>query len=1157
MNNIRIGTYNVKGIADSAKRRKVFHYLHIKEYDIVFLQETHSVRSNEKYWRSVWGGRIFFSHGASNARGTAIMIRKKAPVKVTYQEADPGGRWVILHVEVAGIKMSIAGIYAPNEDNPLFFQEVFKKLVGTDRQIIIGGDFNLVLDMNKDKFGGLEKTNKKSSRLVKEYMKLEHLYDVWRELNCDKRVYTYQVNRPSIIRVRLDYILVSASLLQNVKVAEIVPGFMTDHSIPFIMLAMGPGGRGSGFWKLNTSLLKDDEYVVGLYDIIDKELDKEYTSETFRWEFIKSELRGYTIRYSSRKNKSRNNTMKALEAKKQRLTDRIMGEECEGNPFDKEQDQKELLKVETEIQEIVDYKTKGAMVRAKRNWMKFGEKSSKFFYSLEKYNFMNKNRYQLKNEKGDIVTDQKEILDIQKRFYERLYRTELVEIDKEYLEKLDCKKLLEEDRERCEEVITMPELKEAIFQLNKNKSPGCDGWPIELYQQLFTRYGTFFLKLFREISYYNLPDTSKIGIISLLEKPGKELLELPNWRPLSLLNSDGKIFAKMLANRMRSVQQKITHPDQMGFLKDRYIGENLLELLSVIDYCRIKEIPALVISLDMMKAFDRVEWIPFDKILEFFNFGPFFRSMVQVLHADIKSCTTNLGKVSDYFPIKKGLRQGCPFSPPGYLLIAEILGQKIRQNDRIKGIHVDEYNKKLAQYADDTWVVIKAEKDSYDALFEEIQQFEINTGLKVNYDKTQILRIGSLRHSNAKFYSNLPLIWSDHLNVLGIDIYPETEKTLKNYESVIKKMNKILDQWSLRGLTVIGKILVSNTLAVSQLVYRLFCLPTPTKVQFKSMKNTIREFLWNKGKALIAYDKLTYDIQWGGLRLVDIEAKNQAFKISWVHRSYNTIAGWKIFASQLLPMPVPDIWECNISASDILKLKIDSLVWRDIWIEWAKYYHYSPEIEYVGEEGLWFNTFVRNKNGPVYYDKMYRAGIRKIIDIYDHVNHKFLEFEEIIYEYGEIGNFLEYRALIAAIPTKWKESLRRNNNNCELLENKIDFLLEKPKITKIVYWEIMDKKQNSSTDGARIQWNRELGLDLDKDDWGNIRLKGYQCSDIIQYRYFQYRLLSKKLVTRVNRHKWDDSVKDDKCIFCKIQSETILHLLWECPQVQRFWKKCN
>ena len=82
-------------------------------------------------------------------------------------------------------------------------------------------------------------------------------------------------------------------------------------------------------------------------------------------------------------------------------------------------------------------------------------------------------------------------------------------------------------------------------------------------------------------------------VISLLEKPGKNPIKLANWRPISLVNCDAKIYSKILANRIEGVIKELIHEDQTGFIKGRSIHENITDLLSIIDYVNRNDLPIL------------------------------------------------------------------------------------------------------------------------------------------------------------------------------------------------------------------------------------------------------------------------------------------------------------------------------------------------------------------------------------------------------------------------------------------------------------------------------------------------------------------------------------------------------------------------------------
>ena len=87
--------------------------------------------------------------------------------------------------------LTLVNIYAPNNDNPTFFQNVLGHLFSFEcEKIIMGGDFNLVMDVQRDKKGGNAKTHRNSLKEVQNIANSLNLIDVWRTLNLDgKRFY--------------------------------------------------------------------------------------------------------------------------------------------------------------------------------------------------------------------------------------------------------------------------------------------------------------------------------------------------------------------------------------------------------------------------------------------------------------------------------------------------------------------------------------------------------------------------------------------------------------------------------------------------------------------------------------------------------------------------------------------------------------------------------------------------------------------------------------------------------------------------------------------------------------------------------------------------------------------------------------------------------
>ena len=96
--NFRLSSLNVRGLADTFKRRSVFHWLRKFHSGICFLQETHCVVDKETIWKSEWGAPIYFSHGNHNSRGVAILMPNNLEYKVQEVISDENGRLLILDI---------------------------------------------------------------------------------------------------------------------------------------------------------------------------------------------------------------------------------------------------------------------------------------------------------------------------------------------------------------------------------------------------------------------------------------------------------------------------------------------------------------------------------------------------------------------------------------------------------------------------------------------------------------------------------------------------------------------------------------------------------------------------------------------------------------------------------------------------------------------------------------------------------------------------------------------------------------------------------------------------------------------------------------------------------------------------------------------------
>lgn len=158
----------------------------------------------------------------------------------------------------------------------------------------------------------------------------------------------------------------------------------------------------------------------------------------------------------------------------------------------------------------------------------------------------------------------------------------------------------------------------------------------------------------------------------MLQKPGRNPQNCSNYRPISLINADIKIYSKVIAIRLEKVVGKLINPEQTGFLK---ASDNIRRLLNIIADAKRTGQPNGLLFLDAEKAFDRLEWGYLWKVLEKFKFGPNFIKLIQILYSNSSARVVTGGQLSDLFNIGRGSRQGCPASPAIFNLSLEPLGQ--------------------------------------------------------------------------------------------------------------------------------------------------------------------------------------------------------------------------------------------------------------------------------------------------------------------------------------------------------------------------------------------------------------------------------------------------------------------------------------------------
>lgn len=219
--------------------------------------------------------------------------------------------------------------------------------------------------------------------------------------------------------------------------------------------------------------------------------------------------------------------------------------------------------------------------------------------------------------------------------------------------------------------------------------------------------------------------------IIVLPKPGKDPTLCDSYRPISLLQTDIKILAKILARRLNSVILSLIHPDQTGFMPGKSTALNLRRLFMNTQAVHEDVGSRVIVSLDAAKAFDSIEWNFLLTTLAGFGFGPHFIQWVRLLYSEPRSRVSVNGWTSAPFPLHRGTRQGCPLSPLLFALAVEPLAVRLRLEPEVRGFRLHTLHEKVSMYADDTLLYLADPQASLRTALNLITDFGSMSGLTI------------------------------------------------------------------------------------------------------------------------------------------------------------------------------------------------------------------------------------------------------------------------------------------------------------------------------------------------------------------------------------------------------------------------------------------
>ena len=692
--------------------------------------------------------------------------------------------------------------------------------------------------------------------------------------------------------------------------------------------------------------------------------------------------------------------------------------------------------------------------------------------------------------------------------------------------------------------------------MKNGSSPGLDGLPIEVYKVLWNDIKPFLINCFHDCFKKGMltPSQSQ-ALLCLLHKGGDNPREaISSWRPISLLNSDYKLIAKLFSRRLCNVTEKLVHENQFAFIKGRNIATMLRELYDIIENEKHANSNTILLSIDYSKAFDTLSTKAIIDALELYGFGAYFLKWINILLTNRTCCVRNGGYISQEFNMERGVRQGCPISPILFILTSELFAASVRADANIKGLRLLNSQRfvKILQYADDITLLIKDLIDFREVL-SRIKLFSEFSGLKLNIKKTYAMKLGG-ESWEGRFEEGIQFVQT--IKILGIFFSSTMDARLipENTEGKIKSLERICALWSRRPLTIIGKILILKVFGLSLFINVIQSIGLSID-DINRINKIFYTFIWkrkNDGNKVIERVKRSVLCNAkvnGGLAMIDLKKFQESFLLRWAGRLIDASdEDWKYILSikSLLKVGGKSAFMSSLSGKKFKGLIfIYNSFWRDVLQVWLDNRHqHDDDNAVVMESPICNNTNITYKNSVLFFPQLLKQNIIYIKDVT--FGNKMIDLEHFQRLYRLPDSVLIYNCIYNALFPHFN-SLFNERNSCP--DNNITNLtkfcdIDSGTIGRKGFYSLLS---HPVTPNSELYWARKIGNDFPKEVW----LIPFNCTIESRLHVLQWKILVNIFPTAIILSKMKIKPSEN-CESCDAR-ETIDHFFFFCSKRKKIW----
>uniref|UniRef100_A0A670HV34 Reverse transcriptase domain-containing protein n=1 Tax=Podarcis muralis TaxID=64176 RepID=A0A670HV34_PODMU len=674
------------------------------------------------------------------------------------------------------------------------------------------------------------------------------------------------------------------------------------------------------------------------------------------------------------------------------------------------------------------------------------------------------------------------------------------------------------------------------------KAPGPDGLSAKYYKVFESQLTPVLSATMNNIlKGGKAPETWKEAHITMIPKPGTDKLDIKNYRPISLLNNDYKIFAEVMANRLKKCLVNIIHKDQAGFLPNRFLKDNIRHTVNLIEYLEDKnEIPVALIFIDAEKAFDNVSWEFLLKSMEKVGLEGEFMEGIKAIYSTQSAKLIINNNLTNSFKIEKGTRQGCPLSPLLFIMALEVILNKIRATSEIRGIKIGTKEFKLKAYADDLMLSLENPQRSMGVVLEKIEEFGKLSGFKLNKVKTKMLTKNIRKEGNEKLERTYGIKVVKKVRYLGIWLTTKNINLIQdNYSATWKEIKRDLETWNRLKLSWRGRMAAIKMNLLPRMLFLFQNIPVirGTKL-FKEWQRTLSKFIWQNKRPRINYKILTDRKERGGFLVPNLKLYYEAASLCWIRdwitlentdlldlEGSNNRFGWhsylwqdkekihKGFSNHIIRGPLLEVWERN------KKL----LEWRTPW--WL-----SPTdmliIKKVNMEGkrLTYEDLLTKTEG----------------------GWRMKTYEDLK---NELSGWLQYHQINVRWTADKKIGMneKKSKFQTEIIEGKNKLLSKMYNI--LLEWDTKDEEIK----GVMTRWAMDLGYNIEYDRWSELWSSGMKFTACVSLRENLEKMMYRWYITPAKLGKmYKTSHKN--CWKCRTKEGNFFHMWWTCEEMKKYWE---